>query len=164
MPSDNDRQRYQDLLPADVAALCATGAGFYPSAWFSSCCLTVAAGAMSGVDTAPCPLPLLSEETLRWDDPVKWGFSSYLSRAPGFGSLRCSRASVASDGERHGHVRPCRSQKATGRQGGRGTGGPSKSCSQAGGKSPFALAMKSVMCRFLSGPGGWGKECGLGEV
>lgn len=36
--------------------------------------------------------------------------------------------------------------------------------SQAGGMSPFALTMKSVMCRFLSSPGGWGKECGLGKV
>lgn len=44
-----------------------------------------------------------------------------------------------------------------------GGGGVSPSC-RRGGTSPFALAMKSVMCRFLSSPGGWGKECGLGEV
>lgn len=44
-----------------------------------------------------------------------------------------------------------------------GGGSVSPSC-RRGGTSPFALAMKSVMCRFLSSPGGWGKECGLGEV
>lgn len=42
--------------------------------------------------------------------------------------------------------------------------GPGTALLTGGGASPFAPAVKSVMCRGLSSPGGWGKECGLGEV
>lgn len=76
-----------------------------------------------------------------------------------------SCSSTASDRQRHHQVQLHWSQEVLGQECCKRLTAPARaSHRQAGGKSPFALAMKSVMCRFLSGPGGWGKECGLGEV
>lgn len=146
-------------MTAGAAALWGSRAGFHSCALFSHCCLIAAHVAMWELPHVHIPCrPHSRKFPFSQDSALTSAGLVILAHA-----FSCN--SMANDGQRHHHVQLRRSQEVLGQEGGKRPAAPARaSHRQAGGKSPFALAMKSVMCRFLSGPGGWGKECGLGEV